>query len=502
MGRWKFLSVLIFLVTVIIIRDVRKSDASSYRAAVVEFKPYTRPLSLIPCSKQEAQDAMMKNVESFEGFVKEAHTHGVQIIVFPEDGVTGAKFATKITRYPYMEQIPDPSEGVNPCLNNKYQDRPVLHKLSCMARQYEMVLIANVGDTQPCTSDSDPSCPQNGHYQYNTDIVLGADGKLLTKYHKTHLFDAEAWSLDFPPSLEVVTFQTSFGIFGIFTCYDILFCDPPFDLIQKGMKNIIFPTFWGSLYPFYISAHLQQGWSWRTGVNFLGANQHNIKKNAGDFYATGSGIYSAGYPLSYYLTGATFNEPFGALSIADVPLEPLSEPLPVVNGVIANVSDILMKTAYINYTNHVLTEPSGYVKVSYRNDDLNIAITCELDYKLDSTEDDVYAFTAAVMKEDENPHNNLAYAICSLVKCNDRTSCGVDLHSTGYKTSTTFTKLSIAGNFSTESVVIPTVVGNELMLLSPSLFSLSDSSLVLKKSNGVNLLSANLWTRVGKKCSL
>ena len=501
MWRWKSWSIILFLFAVIIIHYVGKSSASSYRAAVVEFKPYTRPVSLIPCSKQEAQDTMLKNAESYEGFVKEAHTHGVQIIVFPEDGITGANFATRITRYPYLERIPDPLQEVNPCLNNSYQDTPVLHRLSCMARQYGMVLIANVGDTQPCTSDSDPNCPQDGHYQYNTDVVLGSDGKLLAKYHKTHLFDAEAWSLDFPPSLEVVTFTTSFGTFGIFTCYDILFCDPSFDLIQKGVKNIVFPTFWGSLYPYYISAHLQQGWSWKTGVNFLGANQHYMMKYS-DFYATGSGIYSAGFPLSYYLTGAKFNEPFGALSIADVPLEPLTEPQPVVKGVIANTSNIFMKTAFINYTDHVLTEPSGQVKVSYRNDDLNIALTCELDYELESTENDVYAFTAGVMMEDENPHNNLAYAICSLTKCNDRTSCGVDLHSTSYKTSTTFTKLSITGNFSMENVVIPTVVGNELMLLSPSLFHLGDSSLILKESNRVNLLSANLWTRVGKKCSL
>jgi len=314
-------------------------------------------------------------------------------------------------------------------------------------------------DVQPCKAESDPSCPEDGHYQYNTDIVLNSDGKLLVKYHKTHLFSSEALSLDFPPNLEVVTFTTSFGTFGIFTCYDILYCDPPFDLIQKGIKNFIFPTFWGSLYPYYISAHIQQGWSWKIGVNFIGTNQHLIENHIGDFYSTGSGIYSAGFPLNYYLTGAMFDEPYGALTIADVPVEPLSQPVLHTQAVVANTSNIVMKTASINYSSdHILVETGGNIKVSYNNDDLNIAITCELDYEFVNPDNDVYAFTAAVMMEDNNTHNNLAYSICSLVKCKDRTSCGEDLHSIGYKTSTTFTKLKITGSFSADNVVIPTVV--------------------------------------------
>jgi len=144
MGRWKSLSVTIFLLAVII-RDVRtRSAASSYKAAVVEFKPYTRPnCSMIACSKLQAQEAMMKNVESYKNFVKEASSCGVQIIVFPEDGITGANFMTREARYPYMEQIPDGSEDANPCLSNTYQNRPVLQNLSCMAKQYKMVLIGS-----------------------------------------------------------------------------------------------------------------------------------------------------------------------------------------------------------------------------------------------------------------------------------------------------------------------------------------------------------------------
>ena len=40
------------------------------------------------------------------------------------------------------------------------------------------------------------------------------------------------------------------------------------------------------------------------------------------FYSSGSGIYSAGKPLGYYISGEKFTQPSGRLIIADVPLEP------------------------------------------------------------------------------------------------------------------------------------------------------------------------------------
>ena len=478
--------------------------SSTYRAAVVEYKPYSNALHVIPINKQAAQQNMMKNLQSFETFMQQAYVRGVQLIVFPEDGITGAAFVTRATLHPYLEDIPVVSgDTINPCLDDNFGDRPVLKKLSCMAHEYTMAVVANMGDVQEC-SDS-PNCPPDGHYQFNTDVVFDSDGSLLAKYHKTHLFSGEALVFDFPPSVEVVTFKVSFGVtFGIFTCYDILFCDPPFKLIQEDVKNIIFPTYWGNEFPFYISNHLQQGWSWRTGVNFIGANQHDVRKHFGNFYATGSGIYSAGFPLMYYISGNTFEEASGQLLVADIPFNPTTKSTKIRNGTAVDVGNIIMETtSFLDYGSHILTNNSGTVEVSYINDHLNIGINCKLDYAFytPSTTNDIYAFTAGVVQKDNSSHNDLAYAVCSLAKC--AKTCGDASSSTDYMTTTFFTQLTISGDFSTDNAVIPTVVGNGLSLLDPSLFVLNRNSLSLKQDTEPQpILSANLYAEVGRKCSL
>ena len=503
-SRWGVVTSAIFVISVIFQYAITVNAVASYKAAVVEFKPYTGPVHVIPISKKLAQQNMMKNLQSFETFMQQAHVRGVQVIVFPEDGITGANFITRATRYPYLENIPAVTgDTINPCLNDSFDDRPVLTKLSCMAREHAMVLIANMGDVQECTSSGDPDCPADGHYQFNTDVAFDSDGRLVAKYHKTHLFSGEALTLDFPPRVEVVTFKVSFGVtFGIFTCYDILFCDPPFQLIQEGVKNIIFPTYWGNEFPFYISAHLQQGWSWRTGVNFIASNQHDVSKHYGTFYATGSGIYSAGVPLMYYISGNVFEKASGQLLVADVPTDPLTNSK-IRNGTAVEVGNIFMKTtSFLNYSTHILTNNSGSVMVSYINRQLSTSINCKLDYEFyaSSTSSDVYAFTAGVVMQDNSRHNDLAYAVCSFVKCAN--TCGDPPSSTDYMTTTFFKQLTISGDFSTDNVVVPTVVGNGLSLLDPSLFILDHNSISLKQDTEQLILSANLWTRVGNKCSL
>ncbi|CAM4534273.1 unnamed protein product, partial [Lepidochelys olivacea] len=171
-----------------------------------------------------------------------------RIIVTPEDGIYGWVF-TRETIYPYLEDIPDPQVNWIPCTE------PERERLSCMASSSAIYVVANIGDKKPCNS-SDPK-------------------KLVARYHKHNLFVTET-QFDYPKEPEFVTFNTSFGKFGIFTCTDILFHDPAVVLVSKlQVDTVLFPTAWMNTLPLLSACQFHSAWAMGMGVNFLSANTHN-----------------------------------------------------------------------------------------------------------------------------------------------------------------------------------------------------------------------------------
>ena len=137
---------------------------------------------------------------------------------------------------------------------------------------------------------------EKGELLFNTDVVFETDGSFIAKYYKQHLFAMESQVFNTSDSYRYITFQVSFGIeFSVFICYDVLFCDPPLDMVNKGIKNFVYSTYWGNRYPHYMSVSVRQGWSWRNKVNVLssGINKKFEDPDLGKFYSSGSGIYSA-----------------------------------------------------------------------------------------------------------------------------------------------------------------------------------------------------------------
>lgn len=514
------------------------SESESYVAGVVEYTPNITLNPLLIPSPEEAVQYMMYNLLSYERYMEEGREEGVQIMVFPEDGLYGYFFFTRDQLYPFLEEIPDPHTrpGI-PCGNASFSDRPILSHLSCLAQKYEMALVVNMGDKQKCeNSSTDEDCPPNGWYQYNTNVAFDSDGSLIAKYHKTHLYSGEKEIFDVPHPTPHVTFNTSFGVtFGTFTCYDILFCDPPLELLNMGIRNFIFPTYWGNSYPFYTSVGFQQGWSWRTGSNFLAANLHfpNEKSFVVDlgFYSTGSGVYSRGNVAASYISGENFPPATGQLLTATIPKDPspsspslLHEQSPVTQPeskrgrgegnawnsatsdqeltndtqmllrTPAEVTDIDMKNnTYLNFI-HLTDAPQGKITVSYKNPDPPLSVDCTLDYTLEQdTLNETYALGAYIGDSEDN--SELFFAVCTLVKCATAQldSCGAIVE--GYVANTVFKRVELSGTFPAGSVVLPVVLLDQLELASPSVVELGEQSLVME-GMGKPLLSANLWTRV------
>lgn len=53
---------------------------------------------------------------------------------------------------------------------------------------------------------------------------------VVCRYHKHNLCEEPQFDI---PEVEVVTFETPFGRFGLFTCFDILFHDPAILLVEN-----------------------------------------------------------------------------------------------------------------------------------------------------------------------------------------------------------------------------------------------------------------------------
>ena len=209
----------------------------------------------------------------------------VNIIVFPEDGLFGMAFSRKGLES-YLEYIPDPEENWNPCKSpEKYNNTEIQQDLSCMAIKSSLFVVANMGDYQPCDSKKDKNCPKDGHYQFYTNVVYNSSGYIVAKYHTINLFFEKQF--DYPPVPKAVTFDTDFGRFAVFTCFDILFKNPAIDSLKPGVGNVVFPTAWMDALPLLAAVQYHSAFAAGAKVNLLAANI-----NLPLFRFHGSGIYS------------------------------------------------------------------------------------------------------------------------------------------------------------------------------------------------------------------
>lgn len=255
------------------------------------------------------------------------------------------QWSSRRTLSPYLEYIPDKDISWNPCLEtSRYMQTDVQHFLSCMARKWSIYVVANFGDKQICSS-VDPHCPQDGQYQYNTDVVYDPSGNYVTKYHKYNLFYEVQF--DKPASCDIITFDTPFGMFGLFTCFDVLFECPSLDLVvHHNVTNIAFPTAWMDAEPFLAAVQFHSAFAAGLGINFLSANIHRPENR---FH--GSGIYTPGGAVKYYYNSTVGSG--GELLVAEVPI--LNERIPSTDIQAKNLPTAA-DTPTLQYTTHRFTE--------------------------------------------------------------------------------------------------------------------------------------------------
>ncbi|XP_041369845.1 pantetheinase-like [Gigantopelta aegis] len=170
----------------LVLSSASRYPRSRFKAAVYEHKVILPEPSYIPVSRQKALSLMYKNLAVYRTQTEAAGRQNVDILFFPEDGIYGMMLKIRRQVAPYLEYIPDPrKESWNPCTEpGRHANTEVQQYLSCLARNNALYLVVNMGDKQPCSIKTDPGCPYDGQYQFNTNVVYGPTGTLIAKYHK------------------------------------------------------------------------------------------------------------------------------------------------------------------------------------------------------------------------------------------------------------------------------------------------------------------------------
>ncbi|XP_056275867.1 biotinidase [Pseudoliparis swirei] len=479
-------------------------EDSWYVAAVYEHNVILTPEPRGPSSRAAALRHMQSNLNIYEEQAARAALQGAQILVFPEDGLQGFNFS-RSSISGYLETVPDPQqESWNPCTEpGKHNNTEVLQRLSCMARRYDLYLVANMADLQPCPLKTAPSsCPSDGRWQFNTNVVFRSDGQLVARYHKHNLYFEEAF--DAPPQPEIITFDTPFaGRFGLITCFDILFHAPTVTLLQKRVRQLIFPTAWMNQLPLLDTIQFQQAFSLGANVTLLAANIRSDR-----LIMTGSGIYT---PTSATYHHAQKGDPEeGRLLVARVPvLDPLlmgqsvfmegavreachkescSAPPETASSVLPSSATFVSSMMHDSFTFVLLNEPEGVVNVCHGT------FCCHLQYQRlppgGSTE--LYALGAFAGTHTVN--GRYALQVCALVRC-----AGLEVSSCGQEVEEAKSKMDflLEGRFGTR-YVYPSVLVNKLVLEQPErLETAADGRVTMKHSKmTAGLVTAVLYGRM------
>ncbi|XP_061479845.1 pantetheinase-like [Rhineura floridana] len=442
---------------------------------------------------KDALSLMNKNLDILEGAVKAAAEQGAHIIVTPEDGIYGWVF-TRETIYPYLEDIPDPQVNWIPCNEPKrFGSTPVQERLSCMAKENSIYVVANMGDKKPCNS-SDLKCPSDGRYQYNTNVVYDLKGKFVARYHKYNLFASEI-HFNYAKDPQFVTINTSFGKLGLFTCADVLnFREPAISLVEKfKVDTVLFPTAWLNTLPLLSAVQYYSAWAMGMRVNFLAANIHKPSLDL-----TGSGIFTPEGAKVYHFDMETQN---GKLLLAEINARPRLSPTypPPVNWTLYASSVKHFSPESQVFGGSIYFDNFTFTELSQEADSHTVCqkgLCCHLSYKMaEKRDDEVYAF--GVFDGLHVIEGEYYLQICTLLKCNstDLKSCGqrVDM------ARTRFDFFSLSGTFNT-SYVFPEVLLTGTQLAPGEFQVLTDGRLI---SNGISkpVLSVALFGRWYEKDS-
>jgi deaminated glutathione amidase len=115
-------------------------------------------------------------------------------------------------------------------------DGPFALALAEQAKKHQMFVVSGMFETGP-----------SADHAYNTVVVIGPDGELVSSYRKAHLYDSFGYresdrlaAGDSGP----VTFAVAGLTCGVMTCYDLRFPELARSLVDADAQVILVPAAW------------------------------------------------------------------------------------------------------------------------------------------------------------------------------------------------------------------------------------------------------------------
>ncbi|MEN9557859.1 MAG: hypothetical protein RL141_228 [Candidatus Parcubacteria bacterium] len=149
------------------------------------------------------------NFRRMEAFIQRAVRKHAQVIVFPEDCVTGSIFGD-LTKLDVTHDARD--------------------RFIALAQKYHIDIV-----TGSCMEGT----PEGN---FNTSYYINAAGEVLGMYRKNHLYPSEYTFLS--PGTDAPVFETAYGKAAMVICWDMLFPEIFQRLKQQGVQMIYCPSYW------------------------------------------------------------------------------------------------------------------------------------------------------------------------------------------------------------------------------------------------------------------
>jgi predicted amidohydrolase len=150
-----------------------------------------------------------ENLKKAEEFIRKASFSKANVIVFPEDFITG------------------PIVGINEFADNENKYRKYFQQL---AKKYKIDIVPG------------SIIEEEKSKLYNTTYYIDSSGKVKARYRKINLWLPERKYLT--PGNEICVFNTKYGKIGLIICWDLIFPEIFRKMVMRGVNIVICPSYW------------------------------------------------------------------------------------------------------------------------------------------------------------------------------------------------------------------------------------------------------------------